>query len=138
MSSKEIVLSGHDLTIEEVIEIGSGGCIVRLSEDARERMQITRSAIDSILESGGVVYGVNTGFGALSSVRIDNDEVAKLQENLIRSHACGVGENMKPEHVLMMMVIRANSLAIGNSGIRPEIVDVILQLSDILELCMNI
>ena len=127
MSSKEIVLSGHDLTIEEVIEIGSGGCIVRLSEDARERMQITRSAIDSILESGGVVYGVNTGFGALSSVRIDNDEVAKLQENLIRSHACGVGENMKPEHVLMMMVIRANSLAIGNSGIRPEIVDVILQ-----------
>ena len=62
MSSKEIVLSGHDLTIEEVIEIGSGGSVVRLSEDARERMQTTRSAIDSILESGGVVYGVNTGF----------------------------------------------------------------------------
>ena len=66
-----------------------------------------------------VVYGINTGFGAMSSVRISGSDLDDLQTNLIRSHACGIGENMDPEHVLLMMVFRANSLAKGVSGIRP-------------------
>jgi len=125
---REVVIDGQSLTLEEAVAISNGSARAILSEDARVAMLISRNAIEQILLSDQVVYGINTGFGAMSSVRIDGADLEDLQTNLIRSHACGVGDTMEPEHVLLMMVFRANSLAKGVSGIRPEIVDLLLSM----------
>ncbi len=93
-------------------------------------MQQSREAVDKVVASDEVVYGINTGFGALSSVSIDKDELEILQTNLVRSHACGIGKRMDPESVLLMMVIRANSLAKGVSGARPELVELMLSMAN--------
>ncbi len=127
MATTDVTIDGKSLTIESLISIRDGGAQAKLSDSAITAMRDSRRAIENILDSDAVVYGINTGFGAMSSVQIDKADLAKLQANLIRSHACGVGELMSPEHVLMMMTIRANSLAVGHSGIRPEIVEVLLE-----------
>ena len=128
MDNVIVNIDGTSLSIESLIAIRDDMAEVKLTKEATISMSNSRKAVESIIESGKVVYGINTGFGALSNVTIDRENLAQLQLNLIRSHACGVGEIMKPEHVLMMMTIRANSLAVGNSGIRPEVVETILAL----------
>ncbi|DAC47017.1 MAG TPA: aromatic amino acid lyase, partial [Candidatus Thalassarchaeaceae archaeon] len=120
---RELVIDGESLTISDVVETGFGRTRVSLSDDARKKMKDSRIGIDEILESGKTTYGINTGFGALSSVSIDSDKLEVLQANLIRSHACGIGDEMENEHTLMMMLIRANTLCRGNSGARPIVVD---------------
>ena len=82
-------------------------------------MQDSRDAVEDVLESKNVVYGINTGFWSTIICSDRNEQLETLQENLVRSHACGVGERMEPETVLLMMVIRANSLARGVSGQGP-------------------
>ncbi|HJM29873.1 MAG TPA: histidine ammonia-lyase [Candidatus Thalassarchaeaceae archaeon] len=121
-------IDGRTLSIESLIAIRDGEVEVKLSEEAIISMHNSRNIVEGIINSEDIYYGINTGFGALSNVTIDRENLAQLQLNLIRSHACGVGEIMKPEHVLMMMAIRANSLAVGHSGIRPEVVETILAL----------
>ncbi|HJM24266.1 MAG TPA: histidine ammonia-lyase [Candidatus Thalassarchaeaceae archaeon] len=128
MPMGELVIDGESLTLEQAFAIANGSSTASLSKNARENMQISREAVDRVVDSGEVVYGINTGFGALSSVSIDRDELKILQTNLVRSHACGVGERMNPEGVLLMMVIRSNSLAKGVSGARPELVDLMLSM----------
>ena len=123
---REIELDGNSLSLEQAMSIARGSAIATLSDESRQRMLDSRMAVENLIESGETVYGINTGFGAMSSVRIDDDELELLQENLVRSHACGVGEKMEPEHVILMMVFRANSLAKGLSGSRPELVELIL------------
>ncbi|MBO96405.1 MAG: histidine ammonia-lyase [Euryarchaeota archaeon] len=125
---RDIVLDGESLKIRDVVETGLGRTTVHLSNDARKRMEISRLGIDHILESGETTYGINTGFGALSSVSIESDKLEALQVNLIRSHACGIGEEMENKHTLMMMLIRANTLCRGNSGARPLIVDTLISM----------
>lgn len=127
-SMGEVVLDGESLTLEQAMAIATGAARPSLSQLSRERMTESRNAVDSVVDSGDVVYGINTGFGAMSSVRIDKEELELLQSNLVKSHACGVGEKMEPEHVLLMMAFRANSLAKGVSGARPELVDLILSM----------
>ena len=122
----KVVIDGGNLTLEMVKAVSLGSMEISLSSDSRERMQASRKAVEDILDSGEVVYGINTGFGALSSVRIEDSQLEELQSNLVRSHACGIGETMDPDIVLMMMTIRANSLAKGVSGIRPSVVDTLL------------
>jgi len=122
----DIEIDGHSLSIEEAISVANGKNTAVLANSARSRMEESRNGVEQIIDSGKVVYGINTGFGAMSSVRIDGDDLEQLQTNLIKSHACGVGDLMNPEHVLLMMVFRANSLAKGVSGIRPKIVDLLL------------
>ena len=121
-----VQIDGHSLTLEEIKSAIFGPLEVSISENSRELMQASRKAVQMVIDSGEVVYGINTGFGALSSVSIDQDGLESLQTNLVRSHACGIGERMDPESVLMMMLIRANSLAKGVSGVRPLVVDLIL------------
>ena len=128
MAASQVLIDGRTLSIESLILIRDGLATAALSNEAISRMQASRKAVEDILDSDKIVYGINTGFGAMSSVQIDSENLAKLQLNLIRSHACGVGELMSPEHVIMMMVIRANSLAVGNSGIRVEVVQTMLEL----------
>ena len=84
-----------------------------------------REEAEKIISNNHVIYGINTGFGSLSSITIDADKLGDLQSNLIRSHACGVGEKMENNHVLMMMLVRANSLAKGYSGTRIEVIELL-------------
>ena len=128
MGEHVIVLDGSSLEIRDVFDVGYSGAKVKIAESALEAMTVSRSAVMRILESDEVVYGINTGFGALSRVTIEHDQLEELQYNLIRSHACGVGERMDPEHVLMMMLIRANTLAKGHSGCRPEVTELLVAM----------
>ena len=123
-----VEIDGSSLTIEDAVAISRGIVQVQLSDEARDNMRRSKSAVDSIIESNEVVYGINTGFGAMSSVTVGKDELEDLQKNLIRSHACGVGKNMEPEQVLLMMLFRANSLSKGVSGTRPEVVALMISM----------
>ena len=124
----QIAIDGNSLTLESALAIAKGTATAFLPSSSREKMQDSRDAVEDVLESKNVVYGINTGFGALSSVVIENEQLETLQENLVRSHACGIGERMEPETVLLMMVFRANSLSRGVSVSRPDIVELILSM----------
>ncbi|MFN7729078.1 MAG: histidine ammonia-lyase [Bdellovibrio sp.] len=97
-----------------------------LSSDSKQKRQASRDYIDKRISSGEVMYGVNTGFGAFSSVRISDSEIEELQRNLIRSHSAGIGEPFTKQQTRAMMLLRANALARGHSGIRPAVVEKIL------------
>jgi len=125
---REVVIDGKHLNIEDAIALSFGMAKGIISDESWNTMSESRSAVEQIIQSDEIVYGINTGFGAMSSVRIDGNDLEDLQTNLIRSHACGVGDLMEPEQVLLMMVFRANSLAKGVSGIRPEIVLMMLNM----------
>ena len=127
-SMRELVIDGNSLNIRDVVDTGLGLTKVVLSQSAREKMIISREAITEILNNKTVTYGINTGFGALSSVSIESDKLEQLQANLIRSHACGIGDPMENSHTLMMMLIRANTLCRGNSGARPILVDTLISM----------
>jgi len=126
----EIAIDGKSLTLESVLAIAKGTATAFLPDKSRDNMQQSRDAVEKVVHSNEVVYGINTGFGAMSSVKIGKDELEILQANLVRSHACGIGERMDPEIVLLMMIIRANSLARGVSGARPEVVELILSMAN--------
>ena len=121
-----VSIDGSTLEPLHVLDIASGKKKAVFSDDARSRVQLARDTVNNIINRGDVAYGINTGFGSLSNVTISSEELTLLQENLIRSHACGLGEDMEPADVLAMMVIRANSLARGNSGVRPIVIDLLL------------
>ena len=128
MSVGEIVLDGSSLTIEQVVSISNFETKVRLSDFSKSSINKSRKLVEEIVSSGEVVYGINTGFGALSNVTIPTDKLEDLQTNLIRSHACGVGNRMDPNSVLMMMLVRANSLAKGHSGARLELIQLLVDM----------
>src|SRR6202035_2992110 len=98
---------------------------VSLAHDAIERMKASRAIVDRVVSSGETAYGINTGFGKLASVRISTEQVRQLQINLVRSHACGVGAPLSEAETRAMTLLRANALAKGLSGIRPETVEVL-------------
>lgn len=125
----DIALDGHTLTSSEVLRIASGGATVSLSSNALPRVNAARSVVERILENDETVYGINTGFGALVHQRISSEDLSQLQTNLVRSHATAIGELMSKESVRAMMAVRINSLAKGNSGVHP---DVLNQLIDFL------
>ena len=128
MNNTEIVLDGNSLTIEQVISVSNFNTKVRLSNSSISTIKNSRNLVENIISSGDVVYGINTGFGALSNVTIPTDKLEDLQSNLIRSHACGLGERMDPNSVLMMMIVRANSLAKGFSGARLELIQLLVEM----------
>ncbi len=125
----DIALDGHTLTAAEVLRIANGRAKVSLSSNALPRVQAARSVVERILSNDETVYGINTGFGALVHQRISSDDLSQLQTNLVRSHATAIGECMSKESVRAMMAVRINSLAKGNSGVHP---DVLQQLIDFL------
>jgi len=118
-----LLLTGRDLTFAQLEEVALGGGKVSLSLTAAERMKASRGVVEKLLESGKTAYGINTGFGKLASVRISPEQVRQLQVNLVRSHACGVGEPLSIVETRAMMLLRANALAKGLSGVRPVIVE---------------
>lgn len=109
---------------------------VTLADAARARMDHSVATVRRVVETGQVSYGINTGFGAFANSRISTPQLTQLQYNLVRSHACGVGTPLPPGLVRRIMLLKANSLAVGLSGIRPEVVDTLLALlaADVLPL----
>jgi histidine ammonia-lyase len=123
VSPAAIQLTGNDLTFAQLYDVALRGAKVSLAPDAIERMKASRAAVDRVVSSGTTAYGINTGFGKLASVRISAEQVRKLQVNLVRSHACGVGAPLSEAETRAIMLLRANALAKGLSGIRPQTVD---------------
>lgn len=121
-------LNGECLLLDQLASVVWGQEPVKLSASATERMAESRATIDEIVRTGKVVYGVNTGFGKLSNKVIPSDQTAQLQLNLVRSHACGVGDPLAIPEVRAMMLLRANVLAKGFSGIRLEPVQLLVEL----------
>lgn len=109
----------------DVAAVARSGRRVTLGADARRRMAESRSVIERLVAEGRTVYGVTTGFGDLAEVRIEPAQTAELQRNLVRSHAAGVGDPLPVEVVRAMLLLRANALAVGLSGIRPAVVDLL-------------
>ena len=128
MTKTLIVLDGNSLTLEELVSIKNISTKVMLSDESINAINLSRKLVEEIVSSGEGVYGINTGFGALSNVTVPKEQLKQLQTNLIRSHACGVGEKMDPDSVLMMMMVRVNSLAKGNSGARLELVQLLIEM----------
>ena len=123
-----IEIDGSNLKIEDVISVARDFEEVRLAKGVEEKVKRSREVIEEIIDEGKVVYGVSTGFGELAKIKISKEDVEKLQENLIRSHSCGAGENLPTEIVRAMMLLRANSLAKGYSGVRLETIKMLLDM----------
>ncbi len=123
-----IPLNGRDLTIDNVIEVARGRRPAELAPEAAERMRGSRAVIERLVAEGATVYGVTTGFGDLADVRIDPAQTAELQVNLVRSHAAGVGDPLPDEVVRAMLLLRANALAVGLSGVRVEVVELMVAM----------
>jgi histidine ammonia-lyase len=122
----EILLDGDSLTIDLVHRVALERARVALAPSARQRVARTRAVVDDVVRRNEVVYGITTGFGKLSDVAIPLDRLAELQVNLVRSHAAGVGPILPESAVRAMMVLRANVIAKGYSGARPELVDLLI------------
>lgn len=123
-----IILTGADLTVADVEAVARDGATAALDVHARERMAEARAVIESLVAEGAVVYGVTTGFGDLASTFIEPARAGELQENLLMSHAAGVGSPFPREIVRAMLLLRANTLALGHSGCRPLLVDRLLEM----------
>jgi histidine ammonia-lyase len=129
-STTRVVLTGADLTVADVEAVARHGASVALDVHARERMQEARDVIERLVADGEIVYGVTTGFGDLATRFVPPADAARLQENLIVSHAAGVGAPLPRDVVRAMLLLRANTLALGHSGCRPLIVDRLIEFLD--------
>src|SRR5213080_5480519 len=121
-------LNGQTLTLTEIATVAFGEAPVKISSSARLRVLASRKVIEDIVGRDDIVYGVSTGFGKLSDVRIPHDALAELQLNLVRSHACGIGPPLSEPEVRAMMLLRANVLTLGFSGVRPEVIELLCQM----------
>ena len=121
-------LKGERISLVQLEAVAFGGEAVRISRGARQRILASRKTIEQIVERDVVVYGVNTGFGKLSEVRISHGELRQLQLNLVRSHACGIGNPLSEAEVRAMMVLRANVLVLGFSGIRFDVIELLCEM----------
>ena len=123
-----IELRGQRLTLAEIVSVAKGEEHVTLGEEARANVEAARSVVESIIKQSVTVYGVNTGFGKLSDVRIAADELRELQLNLVRSHACGLGSPLSEAEARAMLLLRANVLACGLSGARAVLIDTLIAM----------
>ncbi|MGB9590768.1 MAG: aromatic amino acid lyase, partial [Candidatus Hydrothermia bacterium] len=123
----EIILDGNSLSLQDVLTIARGGVMVSLSPEARKRMLESRQVLEARAKKGPV-YGFNTGLGKLAGVSLKPDDLRRFQLNTVRSHAVGFGEPISPHETRAVMLLRANTLAKGHSGVRPEVLDFLLKM----------
>lgn len=123
-----IILDGNSLNLEDFIKISRFKEEVQIAESSKELVKKARAFVDQVVEDEKPVYGINTGFGKLSDTPVSKKDVSKLQENLLMSHACGVGSPFTDEIVRGMMVLRINALIKGYSGVRLETLDKLVEL----------
>src|SRR6266581_5750821 len=130
MSEFMLPLNGQRLTLKQVADVAAGRDHVALADDARGRATRARRVVEKILAEGRTVYGVNTGFGRLSDVRIEPSHLRALQLNLVRSHACGLGPPLSIAEARAMLLLRANVLALGYSGCRAALIEKLIAMLD--------
>ncbi len=126
-----VILTGADLGIADVEAVARGGALAVLDGDARTRMEEARAVVERLVAAGEVVYGITTGFGDLATTFIAPADARRLQENLLVSHAVGVGPALPRDLVRAMLLLRANTLALGHSGCRPAVVDRLLRFLEL-------
>ena len=125
---KNVILTGKNLTIEDFISVTRKGARVNIADSAIDKLRKSNIIVNEIVESQKPTYGINTGFGELSNVSVKKESIDKLQENLILSHCTAVGNPYPTEVVRGMMLLRANALCNGYSGIRPLVVQTIIDM----------
>jgi len=125
---KALHINGNDLTLEAVREVAVDGRPVLLAPDAREAVERARAVVDALVAGNKLSYAITTGVGKLSDVRIAGDQIRELQVNLVRSHAVGVGDPLSATETRAMMLLRANSLAKGHSGVRAVVIDTLCEM----------
>src|SRR5438874_11240205 len=125
---KALHINGNDLTLEAVREVAVEGRPLLLAPDARERVDKARSVVEEIVRGNKISYAITTGVGKLSDVRIAGDQIRELQVNLVRSHSVGVGEPLSIPETRAMMLLRANSLSKGYSGVRAATIDTLCEM----------
>lgn len=122
-----LTLDGTSLTLQDLEPLVRGeACTLSVTEAALECVRAARKVVDDHVEAGDIVYGLTTGFGKLKSVAVERADLAQLQENLVISHCCGVGEPLPREEVRIMQVLRLNGLLRGHSGVRTETIDALV------------
>ena len=127
----ELVLDGQSLTIAQVVRVAQaapGTLHLRLDDAAQARVRRAQAAVEQIIAQEQVVYGITTGFGAFKNIFISPEQTTQLQRNILMSHAVGVGAPFPTNVVRAMMLIRANTLALGHSGVRPQVIEFLLRL----------
>src|SRR3954469_19577855 len=125
-----VELTGQPLPLSEIARIAYGDIPLGIAASARPGIEASRKVIEDIVAHAGVVYGVSTGFGKLADVHIAPGDLRQLQLNLVRSHACGIGQPLSEPEVRAMILLRANVLALGLSGIRLEIIEQLCELNN--------
>ncbi len=125
---KEIVLTGNDLTLEDVVSVGREYTPVALSEASKEKIRASRKTVEDLVASGKKVYGVTTGFSAAGETQLDPEECHVLQRNLILSHAVGAGDPFPEDVVRAIMLLRVNNMAKGYSGCRLMIAETLIEM----------
>jgi histidine ammonia-lyase len=123
-----VTLDGNSLCWNDVVAVARQMDTASLSPDAKLRMAASRKVIEDHVNAGDIVYGVSTGFGKFANIAIDHEKLAELQRNLVRSHAAGTGDLFSTDTVRAMLLLRSNALAKGASGIRPEVVETMLEM----------
>lgn len=119
----EVVLEGRGVSVEQVVAVARHGATVRVGDGARRAMAASAALVEGFVASDTPVYGVTTGFGSLANTVIPAERTAELQVALVRSHATGMGPEVEPEVVRALLLLRARSLSMGYSGVRPELVE---------------
>jgi len=123
-----VTLDGRSLSLEDVVAVARHGASVAIAPEALDGVRASRRTVEDMLARGATIYGVTTGFGKLAHVRIRPDQARQLQLNLVRSHASGVGDPLAVEAVRAMMLLRANVLVRGTSGVRPVLPELIVAM----------
>jgi histidine ammonia-lyase len=126
--ARPLIIDGRPLTLDQVERVARDGARVELGPAGREKLVASRAALDAAMAEGAPLYGVNTGFGSLAGVRISPDDLRHVQQNLILSHASGVGDPLPVDVVRAMLLLTVASLARGLSGVRPVVVERLVAL----------
>ena len=125
-----VELTGQPLSLDAIAAVAYAGDRIGVAASAHSKIDSSRKVVEEIVAKGCVVYGISTGFGKLSDVHVPVEELRQLQLNLVRSHACGIGNPLSEPEVRAMIVLRANVLALGFSGIRLEVIELLCELNN--------
>ena len=128
MAGNTFTITQKDLTFKDINTFLSSNQKISLADEVKEKIQISRSVVEEILKSDRPIYGVNTGFGKFSEIRIGNEKVEELQKRLVYSHAAGTGQPIERDIVRLILLLKIKSLSVGHSGCRVEIVNQLIKL----------
>ena len=125
---KKVIINNEELSIQDVINVARNNYVVELGEEAKIKILESRKLVDKLVEEGKISYGITTGFGKFSDIAISKEDSKQLQKNLIISHACGVGNPLPQDAVRAIMLLRINALSKGNSGVRLETLQTLVDM----------